>query len=280
MTVSLGARMLRMMSNDREMLKNNLPEPGGTTAGPKAQTLAKDKPQLASRSEFANLDNYILGSSAAIITNVSLIVGLGSAHSGKGPILGGLLTIALADNISDSLGIHLYKESEGSGERLSSLATVLNFLSRLLVSFSFVAIVVMLPTSQAILIGIVWALLLLTFISYLITRRNHENSVLEIIKHVLVAVIVIGLSHVVGNLIAAHYPVVARGARPLCSVCRVCFAASLPIHGLFTNGLLNERRPSAILTRVAATVTPETWRLWGRNSLNGCHNLPVAMRRQ
>jgi hypothetical protein len=156
-------------------------------------------------SEFTKLENYILGSSAAVITNVSLIVGLGSARAGKGPILGGLLTFALADNISDSLGIHLYKESEGCGERLSSLATVLNFLSRLLVSFTFVAIVLIFPISQAIIVGIVWALLLLNLISYLITRSNHENSILEIIKHVLIAVIVIVLSWCVGHLIADYF---------------------------------------------------------------------------
>ena len=183
------------------------------TAERKAQSVASGKVKLEKqvgtsrvhRSEFTKLDNYILGSSAAIITNVSLIVGLGSARTGKGPIVGGLLTIALADNISDSLGIHLYKESEGCGERLSRIATVLNFLSRLVVSFSFIAIVLLFPTSQAITIGIIWALLLLALISYLITRSNHENSVLEIMKHVFIVVIVIVLSRCVGYLIAAHF---------------------------------------------------------------------------
>jgi VIT1/CCC1 family predicted Fe2+/Mn2+ transporter len=185
----------------------------GEIAQRKAKAEAKDKAKFkkqiaawrGSRSEFTKLENYILGSSAAIITNVSLIVGLGSAQAGKGPILGGLLTVALADNISDSLGIHLYKESEGFGERQSSLATVLNFLSRLLVSLSFIDIVLIWPTSQAIIIGIVWALLLLTLISYLITRRNHENSISEILKHVLIAVIVIVLSRCIGSLIADYF---------------------------------------------------------------------------
>ena len=147
----------------------------------------------------------MFGSSAAIITNASLIVGLGSARAGKGPILGGLLTLALADNISDSLGIRFYKESEGCGERPSRLATTLNFLSRLLISFTFIAIVWIFPTSQAMIVGIVWALLLLTLVSYLITRRSHQNSVLEIIKHVLIAIVVIALSRWVGRQIAGHF---------------------------------------------------------------------------
>jgi PHP family Zn ribbon phosphoesterase len=36
------------------------------------------------RSEFTKLENYILGRSAAIITNVGLIVGLGSARQARG----------------------------------------------------------------------------------------------------------------------------------------------------------------------------------------------------
>ena len=160
----------------------------------------------ARRSEFTKLENYILGSSAAVITNVSLIVGLGSARAGKGPILSGLLTVALADNISDSLGIRLYKESEGCGERLSRLATALNFLSRLLVSLSFVAIVLMFSAPQAMIIGIAWALLFLTLISYLVTRSNHANSVTTIIRYVLIAVGAIVLSRCVGHLIADHFP--------------------------------------------------------------------------
>ena len=159
----------------------------------------------AGRSEFRKLENYVFGGSAAIITNVSLIVGLGSARAGKGPILGGLLTVALADNISDSLGIHLYKESEGFGKRLSSLATALNFLSRLIVSFSFIAIVLIFPTPQAIIVAIVWALLLLNLISYVLTRTTHKNSVLEIINHVSIAVVVIVLSRWLGCVIADHF---------------------------------------------------------------------------
>ena len=156
-------------------------------------------------SEFANLRNYIFGSSAAIITDVSLIVGLGSARAGKEPILAGLMTIAIADNISDSLGIHLYKESEGYGAKLSLFSTVLNFFSRLLISCTFVAIVLVFPMAHAIFIGLTWGLLLIVAISYLISRRNKANPVTEIIKHVLIAVVVIVLSRYLGYVIAAHF---------------------------------------------------------------------------
>ena len=156
------------------------------------------------KSEFTNLKNYIFGSTAAIITNISLIVGLGSAQAGKMPIVGGLLTIAIADNISDSLGIHMYKEAEGRGTKLSLLATALNFTARLLVSLSFVFIVLAFPATQAMAISIVWGLVLLTFMSYLITRKRCQNPVLEILRHLVVAIVVIVLSRYAGRLVADH----------------------------------------------------------------------------
>jgi len=162
-------------------------------------------PRRSRWSEFTNLKNYIFGSSAAIITDVSLIVGLGSARTGKAPILAGLLTIAVADNISDSLGIHMYKESEGCGERLSLFSTILNFLSRLLISCTFIAIVMLLPMAQAVFVGLVWGLLLIVVISYFISRSNRDNPVTEIIKHVFIALIVIVLSRYLGYVIAAHF---------------------------------------------------------------------------
>ena len=157
------------------------------------------------RSELVNPKNYIFGSTAAIITNISLIVGLETARSGKGPILGGLLTIALADNISDSLGIHMYKETEGATARLTVLATVLNFTARLLISFSFIAIVLMCSTDQSIPVAIIWGFALISSGSYWIARRNKENVFLETLKHLLVALVVIILSHSVGHLIAVYF---------------------------------------------------------------------------
>ena len=156
-------------------------------------------------SEFRKLSSYIFGGAAAIITNVSLIVGLGSAGAGKGLIIGALLTIAIADNITDSLGIHLHEEAEGGEERLSLFAATLSFVSRLLVSLSFIAIVLVFSIRQAIPAAIVWGLLLLTLISYLITRSRKEPSVLEILKHLLVAVAAIALSRYAGSLIAQHF---------------------------------------------------------------------------
>jgi len=157
------------------------------------------------RSEFRKLANYTFGSSAAVITNASLIVGLGSAGATKAPILGSLLTFALADNISDSLAIHLYKESDEAGRALPFFTAVLNFFARLLTSLSFVVIVLVFSVPDAVPVAIVWGLFLMILVSYLITKKRSQGTLVEIIKHVLVAVIVIALSRLVGTLISEHF---------------------------------------------------------------------------
>ena len=99
-----------MSTHHSEKIGTQRKERGGDTAEQNTPSVAKGKARprkhsglRVDTSQFTKLENYILGSSAAIITNASLVVGLGSARAGKGPILSGLLTIALADNISDSL---------------------------------------------------------------------------------------------------------------------------------------------------------------------------------
>lgn len=58
-------------------------------------------------------NKFLFGSAAAIITNLGIIAGLFSSHNARGNIIGSILVIAIADNISDTLGIHIYQEAEG-----------------------------------------------------------------------------------------------------------------------------------------------------------------------
>jgi len=152
-----------------------------------------------------HLQNYVFGSTSAIITNISLIVGLGSGQVGKIPVLGALLTLAVADNISDSLGIHMYKESEGRGTRYSLLAMASNFSARLLISLTFIAIVLGFTAAQAGPVAVAWGLFLLMALSYRLSRLNRQKPLAEIARHLVVAVCVIIASHFVGLWLANHF---------------------------------------------------------------------------
>ena len=150
------------------------------------------------------LSQFSLGGTAAIITSMGLIAGLSYADNPKASIVGGLLIIAVADNISDSFGIHMYKESECSDRREVFITTVGNFLVRLLITLSFVLMVLVLPPAILIWSSPLWGLLLLTAISYNIARLRHSSPVREVMIHLVVAVTVIAASGYAGHVIASR----------------------------------------------------------------------------
>ncbi len=120
---------------------------------------------------------FSFGSTSAIITNLALMAGLHSGPNAKVSIMGGILVIALADNISDSFGIHIFQECERIDRFEVWISTAFNFMSRVIVSLTFIALMLILPLNAAILSSIVWGLLLLAVLSYLIAKNEFERSV-------------------------------------------------------------------------------------------------------
>ncbi|PIU42967.1 MAG: hypothetical protein COS98_00120, partial [Parcubacteria group bacterium CG07_land_8_20_14_0_80_35_11] len=55
---------------------------------------------------------FSFGLTSGIITTLGLMVGLHSGTHSKIAVIGGILTIAIADAFSDALGIHISEESE------------------------------------------------------------------------------------------------------------------------------------------------------------------------
>jgi hypothetical protein len=47
------------------------------------------------------------GLTSGLITTLGLMIGLNSGTNSKLVVIGGILTIAVADSLSDSLGIHI-----------------------------------------------------------------------------------------------------------------------------------------------------------------------------
>jgi len=56
------------------------------------------------------LHNFSFGATSAVVTGLAIIVGLSAVHDAKIAIVSALLIIAIADNISDSFGIHIHQE--------------------------------------------------------------------------------------------------------------------------------------------------------------------------
>ena len=148
-----------------------------------------------------NINKFSMGATAAIITSIGLIAGLNHGEHAKTSIITGLLIIAIADNISDSLGLHIYKESECASQKEINSSTFGNFITRLLLVVTFIGIVWFLPPRTAFIVSSIWGLFLLSILSYLISKVRNTNPFKEIISHLLVALVVVIGSRFLGYLI-------------------------------------------------------------------------------
>jgi VIT1/CCC1 family predicted Fe2+/Mn2+ transporter len=154
-------------------------------------------------SDYMKIRNFSFGATAAIVTSMGLIIGLDAATATRATILSGLLVVAIADNLTDSLSIHIYQESERLEPRAAFHATLTNFAARLGLSLSFVLLMAILPLRVAVAASILWGLLLLMALSYVVARTRKVPVLREIAKHVAVAAVVMISSKMIGHLIQA-----------------------------------------------------------------------------
>ncbi len=140
------------------------------------------------------------GITSGVITTLGLMVGLHSGTHSRAVVLGGILTIAIADAMSDALGIHVSEESKNSGPASHIWeATFTTFGAKFLVSATFIIPVLFGPLDRAIVISVVWGLFLLTTLSFFVARAQTIPPLKVIGEHLLIALCVVGIAHVVGN---------------------------------------------------------------------------------
>lgn len=140
------------------------------------------------------------GLTSGVITTLGLMVGLHSGTHSRAVVISGILTIAIADAMSDALGIHVSEESKNSVP-VSQVweATLATFAAKFVVSATFVVPVLISPLDQAIVISIVWGLFLLTVLSFFIARAQTIAPWKVIGEHLLIALCVVAMTHAVGD---------------------------------------------------------------------------------
>ena len=144
------------------------------------------------------------GGTAAIVTSMALIAGLDAAKAGKATMVSALLIAAVADNLTDSLSIHMYQESERLEQKEAFVGTLTNFATRFILCLSFVLIVMLFREHAAVAGGIVWGMSLLTVLTYILARHRKVSAMSEVGKHLAVALVIIFVSKSIGHWISAH----------------------------------------------------------------------------
>ncbi len=140
------------------------------------------------------------GLTSGVITTLGLMVGLHAGTHSRTVVLGGILTIAVADALSDAMGIHLSEEAKNSGpHRHVWESTGATFLAKLCISLTFVLPVLGMPLQAAIVTSILWGLLLLATLSFFLARAQQIAPWKVIAEHLVIALCVVTISHYVGD---------------------------------------------------------------------------------
>ena len=149
---------------------------------------------------------YSFGLTSGIITTIGLMVGLYSSTHSKLVVLGGILTIAIADAFSDALGIHMAEESQKQNTTKQVWeSTFATFISKLVFAMIFIIPVLLFELSTAIIISIIFGFFLLSILSYFMAKNKKTNPLKVILEHLMVAIIVILATHYIGDLINSFF---------------------------------------------------------------------------
>jgi vacuolar iron transporter family protein len=144
---------------------------------------------------------FSFGATSSTVTSLGIIFGLLSSGNPQASIIGSLLVIAVADNIADSLGIHIYRETTTTEKENTRMFTISNFITRFGITLTFVVLFASLPIDYAAIFCVVIGLGILVFLSYLIGVQRKTSTIKEILIHLGVAIPVIVISHFLGQLI-------------------------------------------------------------------------------
>ena len=146
------------------------------------------------------------GLTSGVITTLGLLVGLSAGTSSQLAVMGGVFTIAVADSLSDALGIHVSEEAEGvHSKREVWTATIATFASKLLMALTFAIPVVLLDLDAAVVVSILWGAFALSVLSWNLARSQGVRAGPVVSEHLVVATIVIVAAHLIGRWISSVF---------------------------------------------------------------------------
>lgn len=142
---------------------------------------------------------FSFGLTSGIITTLGLIVGLHSSTNSVAIIIGGILVIAIADALSDALGIHISEESENKHSiREIWESTAATFLSKFFFALTFIAPFLLFQLPLAVIISVTWGLSLIMAFSLYMAKQQSIKPFKVVLEHLIIAIFVIAVTHYIG----------------------------------------------------------------------------------
>jgi VIT1/CCC1 family predicted Fe2+/Mn2+ transporter len=143
------------------------------------------------------------GATSGVITTLGLITGLNAGTQSITAVLGGIFVIAVADSMSDALGIHLAEEANPATDHQHVWqATITTFLTKFVFTLSFAVPLLLLPLGPAVIASILWGMLVIIVLSYFLARSQNQSPWFIILEHLGIAILVVVLSQFIGVWVA------------------------------------------------------------------------------
>jgi VIT1/CCC1 family predicted Fe2+/Mn2+ transporter len=146
------------------------------------------------------------GTTSGVITTIGLIVGLHAGTQSLVAVLGGIFVVAVADAMSDAMGIHLAQEADpdSTSDHIWA-ATIWTFITKLVVALSFALPVLWLPLQTAVIVCVSWGLLVITLLSAYLAHIQRVKALPVITEHVMITIVVVTVSYFIGVWVRASF---------------------------------------------------------------------------
>ncbi len=146
------------------------------------------------------------GLASGVITTLGLMVGMYSGTHLQSVVIGSIITIAIADSLSDGLGMHLSEESQTTSTvKTIWQATFSAVITKFIIAITFIIPVLLFDLNTAIIISIIWGITLITIFSYYMALNKKDRPLNVISEHIGITIIVIVLTYYIGNWISNLY---------------------------------------------------------------------------
>jgi VIT1/CCC1 family predicted Fe2+/Mn2+ transporter len=121
-------------------------------------------------------------------------------------VLGGIFVVAVADAMSDAMGIHIAQEAdpESTSDHIWA-ATIWTFITKLVVALSFALPLLWLPLQTAVIVCVSWGLLVITLLSAYLAHIQRVKALPVITEHVMITIVVVTVSYFIGIWVRASF---------------------------------------------------------------------------
>ena len=113
------------------------------------------------------------------------------------------MVIAIADAMSDALGIHISEEAENKHTSKEVWgATIATFLSKFIFALTFIVPILLFSLTNAIIVSVLYGLALIVIFSFYMAKQQNKKVWRVCCEHLFIAVVVIIVTHFVGEWVA------------------------------------------------------------------------------